>query len=94
MGRSAMRTARRLVVHGRVQGVGFRFFTEAAARRAGVTGWVRNLADGAVEAYVEGDAAAVETVERAIRQGPPAARVEAVDVIEETPGRVRGFAIR
>ena len=94
MGRSAMRTARRFVVHGRVQGVGFRFFTEAAARRAGVTGWVRNLANGAVEAYVEGDVAAVEALERAIRQGPPAARVEAVDVTDETPGRVRGFSTR
>jgi acylphosphatase len=89
-----MRRARRFVVRGRVQRVGFRIFTEAAALRAGVTGWVRNLDDGSVEAYIEGDAAAVEAVERALRQGPPAARVEAVDVVEETPGRVRGFVIR
>ena len=81
-----MRAARRLVISGRVQGVGFRWFTRDIAAREGVTGWVRNMPDGRVEAYVEGDAEAVDRVERAIRQGPPGARVEAVFVDSDYPG--------
>jgi acylphosphatase len=50
-----MIVARRYVIAGRVQGVGFRYFAEAAAARAGVHGWVRNLPDGSVEAFVEGE---------------------------------------
>ena len=63
-----MRVARRYVITGRVQGVGFRYFTQDAALREGVTGWVRNLPDGRVEALVEGDAEAVTRVERAVRR--------------------------
>jgi acylphosphatase len=81
-----MRIARRFVVTGRVQGVGFRWFTRDAASREGVSGYVMNRADGSVEAFVEGDAEAVTRVERAIRTGPPAARVKTVDVIEEEAG--------
>lgn len=89
-----MRVSRRLVVSGRVQGVGFRYFTREAAAREGVTGWVRNLPDGRVEARVEGESDAVMRVERAIRQGPRGARVDAVDVDAEEPGGVcRGFEI-
>ena len=80
-----MRVARRLVVGGRVQGVGFRYFTQDAADLEGVTGWVRNLPDGRVEAYVEGEAEAVTRVERAIRQGPRAARVDDVEVDTAEP---------
>jgi acylphosphatase len=75
-----MRVARRLTISGRVQGVGFRYFTHEAAMREGVTGWVRNLPDGRVEAYFEGESAAVTRVERAVRTGPRGARVEDVDV--------------
>jgi acylphosphatase len=75
-----MRIVRQFLLRGRVQGVGFRYFTREAARREGVTGWVRNTADGGVEALVEGDGEAVERVERRIRQGPPGARVESVEV--------------
>ena len=87
--------ARRLVISGRVQGVGFRYFTQDAAVREGVTGWVRNRPDGCVEAYVEGESEAVTRVERAIRRGPPGARVEAVQVDdEEASGAYSDFSIR
>jgi acylphosphatase len=90
-----MRVARRLMIQGRVQGVGFRYFTQDAASREGVTGHVRNLPDGRVEAYLEGEAVAVARVERAVRQGPRGARVEAVDVSDEDPGGAyNSFLIR
>ena len=89
-----MRVARRLVISGRVQGVGFRYFTREVAAREGVTGWVRNRPDGRVEAYVEGESDAVTRVERAIRQGPRGASVHAVEVDAEEPGEAYGrFAI-
>jgi acylphosphatase len=90
-----MRVARRFLISGRVQAVGFRFFAEATARREGVTGWVRNLADGRVEAYVEGEAETVTRVERALRHGPPSARVDAVEVETQDPGgRFLDFTVR
>ena len=90
-----MRIARRYVITGLVQGVGFRFFAEDAARREGVTGFVRNLDSGQVEAVAEGDAEAVARFERAIRQGPPVARVEDMEIETLAPtGRVLGFQIR
>lgn len=89
-----MRVARLIVVTGRVQGVGFRYFTQDVARREGVTGWVRNRPDGSVEALVEGDAEAVTRVERAIRSGPRGARVDAVHVDLQPPhGAYRDFSI-
>jgi acylphosphatase len=89
-----MRVARRYVITGRVQGVGFRYFTQDAALREGVTGWVRNLPDGRVEALVEGDAEAVTRVERAVRSGPRGARVETVSVdVEEPTGAYRTFSV-
>jgi acylphosphatase len=90
-----MRVARRLVISGRVQGVGFRWFVQEAASREGVTGWVRNRADGRVEAYVEGESEAVTRLERAVRQGPPAARVDDVEVDSQEPvGKYLQFDIR
>ena len=80
-----MTVARRYVVRGRVQGVGFRWFVQNAAIREGVRGWVCNRADGRVEAYVEGDSDAVLRVERALRMGPPAGRVDEVHVLDEAP---------
>ena len=74
--------ARRLSIHGRVQGVGFRESMIEAAEAHGVSGWVRNLAEGSVEAHVQGDAAAVERVVAWCRRGPPAARVTKVDVAD------------
>jgi acylphosphatase len=90
-----MRVARRYLVSGRVQGVGFRYFAEAVAAREGLHGWVRNLPDGRVEAVAEGEAEAIERFEHAIRHGPPGARVEGVVVDEDVPdGRAFGFSIR
>ena len=80
-----MRIARRFFVSGRVQGVGYRYFVQDAARREGVTGYVRNLPDGRVEALVEGELEAVTRVERAIRVGPGGARVENVETDVLTP---------
>ena len=90
-----MRIARRFVISGRVQGVGFRWFARDAAMREGVAGWVMNLHDGRVEAFVEGDEEAVTRVERALRSGPPGGRVQHVTVIDEDPtGNLTSFAIR
>ena len=88
-----MLIARRFLVTGRVQGVGFRWFTQDTARREGVKGWVRNLADGRVEALVEGESEAVTRVERAIRSGPRGARVERVETDEQELGGYRSFTI-
>jgi acylphosphatase len=90
-----MLVGRRYLIGGRVQGVGFRFFAEAAAAREGLQGWVRNLPDGRVEIDVEGDAEAVERFERHLRHGPPGARVTEFHVDENPPtGRQTGFSIR
>jgi len=89
-----MIVARRYLVSGRVQGVGFRYFVQDAAVREGVSGFVRNVPGGRVEAQVEGELEAVTRVERALAQGPPGARVDdlAVEPIPPT-GRVSGFRI-
>jgi acylphosphatase len=89
-----MLVARRFVVRGRVQGVGFRYFAAEAAGVEGLSGWVRNRDDGAVEVSVEGDAESVVRFERKIRRGPPAARVDDVLVEDGAPsGRLGGFRI-
>jgi acylphosphatase len=75
------RVARLLVIEGRVQGVFFRAATRHTALRHGVAGWARNRPDGAVEVWLEGDAAAVEAVEAWVHAGgPPAANVVDVEV--------------
>ena len=90
-----MRVARRYLISGRVQGVGFRFFAEAAAAHEGLHGWVRNLPDGRVEVVAEGEAEAIERFERRVRRGPPAARVSHVEVTESVPtDQQTGFSIR
>ena len=89
-----MRVARRYLIDGRVQGVGFRLFAEAAAAREGLHGFVRNLPDGRVEIAAEGEAEAMERFERRVRHGPPSARVARVDVDDTVPtGRDTGFSI-
>lgn len=89
-------TARRLHIRGRVQGVGFRYAMRHEAARLGVSGWVRNRADGGVEALVHGEAAAVEALIGWARRGPPAARVTDVDVSPagEDEAPQSGFALR
>jgi acylphosphatase len=90
-----MRLGRYYRVTGRVQGVGFRFFTRTAALREGIHGWVRNAHDGAVEVSAEGDAEALERFERMLRQGPPGGRVDDLDVTDiGAIGRDTGFHIR
>jgi acylphosphatase len=85
-----MIVARRVVIGGRVQGVGFRWFTRDTAVREGVSGWVCNLPDGRVEALIEGELEAVARVERALRRGPPGARVQTFTVEAEPPQRLQG----
>ena len=90
-----MRLGRRFVISGRVQGVGFRYFTHTAAVREGIHGWVRNLPDGRVEVAAEGEAAALDRFEHQLRHGPRGARVEDVDVTDTgATGHDTGFAVR
>jgi acylphosphatase len=85
------RVARRVVVDGRVQGVFFRDTCRREAEARGVAGWVRNRSDGRVEAVFEGSSLAVEGMVAWCRQGPPSARVDALEVSEEPPTGAAGF---
>ena len=90
-----MLVARRFLISGRVQGVGFRFFVEARAAIEGVHGWVRNLADGRVETLVEGEQSSVDRIEAALWRGPSGAVVDEVVSEAAVPsGRATGFSIR
>jgi len=73
---------RHLIITGRVQGVGYRFYMERKARELGVSGWVRNRRDGTVEAVIQGGRGAVETMTSWARRGPPSAVVAEVRVAE------------
>jgi len=89
-----MTVARRFIVRGRVQGVGFRYFAIRAARQAGVVGTVRNLPDGTVEAIAEGTPAAVVAFRAALEAGPSYGHVAQVDETEIQPtGRHSGFEV-
>jgi acylphosphatase len=85
---------RRVVVCGRVQGVGFRAATRSRAEALGVAGWVRNLPDGRVEAAFEGDPEAVGALVGFCREGPRLARVEHLEVCEEPVEGLRRFEFR
>ena len=85
--------ARRALVSGRVQGVGFRFFARRAAESAGVAGWARNLPDGRVETVVEGEDSAVERYLEKVRRGPMGGRVDGVEVEDLAPEGLKGFRI-
>jgi acylphosphatase len=87
-------TRQRVVIHGRVQGVFFRDTTRRRAVELGVSGWVRNNPDGTVEAAFEGDDDAVARMVRFAYDGPRGADVERVEVIEEEPEGIGGFAVR
>jgi acylphosphatase len=84
---------RRVIVHGRVQGVGFRMSVARRATTRGVAGWVRNLPDVSVEALFEGEPDAVESLVHYCRRGPLGAAVSGVDVFEEAPEGLAGFAV-
>lgn len=88
-----MIVARRFLVSGRVQGVGYRFFTREAALLEGIRGTVRNLDDGRVEVVAEGDAAAMERFERALRRGPVGADVRDVQSEPAPPTGARIFSV-
>jgi acylphosphatase len=86
--------ARRFIVRGRVQGVGFRYFAIRAARECGVVGTVRNTADGSVEAIAEGDTERVAAFRRELEHGPSYSHVVAVEESELKPtGRNKGFEV-
>jgi acylphosphatase len=85
--------ARRVVVHGRVQGVFFRDSCRREAEGLEVTGWVRNEPDGTVGALFEGEPRAVDRLVDWCRQGPPRARVARVDVTETAPSRRASFDV-
>ena len=78
-----MRIRKRLRITGRVQGVAFRASTIMAAQSLGLAGWVANRADGSVETVAEGDEAGIAEFIRWCHQGPPAARVDHVEVTDE-----------
>ena len=85
---------RRVLISGIVQGVFFRAYTRDAATSAGVTGWVRNLPDGRVEAVFEGEPDAVARVLDWCHRGSPGSRVERVEVVHEEPkGEYEDFTI-
>ena len=88
------RIRRRVWVRGRVQGVAFRASLRREARAAGVTGWARNLADGRVEAVLEGGPGSVAALVAWCRAGPSHARVDRVEVQEEPPEGLAGFEVR
>jgi acylphosphatase len=84
---------RRVVAHGRVQGVFFRDSTRRRAEAEGIAGWVSNRSDGAVEAVFEGDPEAVERIVDFVRRGPGRAEVVEAEVSEEEPEGLSGFRI-
>jgi acylphosphatase len=84
----------RVIVSGRVQGVFFRVETRSKAVSLGLSGWVRNLADGSVEAVFEGDRPLVEKAIDWCRHGPPGAAVARVDATWEEPVGERGYHVR
>lgn len=88
-----MRTVR-LVVGGRVQGVGYRAFVIASAMRLGLSGWVRNRGDGSVEVLATGDDAAIEQLVAACRNGPAAARVATLTLADAIDDGSTGFTAR
>ena len=79
------RSARRYVVRGRVQGVGFRWFVEREAHTLGIAGWVRNNSDGSVEVLAMGTPEQLSNLRSRLRQGPRAARVDDVEESEAPP---------
>ena len=89
-------SARRWLISGRVQGVAFRAYTQARALALGLSGYVQNLPAGRVEVLAQGDDAALDQLAQWLRQGPPAARVEAVHEAPAAEGEApgAGFGVR
>ena len=87
-------TALRLRIEGFVQAVGYRNFAITEAQRLGINGWIRNRADGTVEALASGERKAVEAFIAACMKGPPGARVKSVDLLDSEPATEKGFRRR
>lgn len=83
----------RIVVHGRVQAVGYRYGARIEAQRLGVAGWIRNRSDGAVEAEIEGEAQSVDAMLAWLDDGPPGADVTSISTADVEPTGERGFRI-
>lgn len=84
-----------LFISGRVQGVFYRAFTEEVARSHGITGWSRNMSDGRVEALFEGERDSIDSAIASCRTGPPAARVDGIDITwEEYKGEFNTFSVK
>ena len=83
-----------MLVRGRVQGVGYRWFVRELAESLGLTGWARNRDDGAVEIEAEGTAQALDEFARRLKDGNPAARVDSIESSPAAAQGGRGFDIR
>lgn len=94
MARKTGSIARRYIVRGRVQGVGFRYFAQARAAETGVSGWVRNRDDGSVEAYACGTPAQVDAFSGYLHQGPRFGEVRGVEEVEAPLLQSNGFSIK
>jgi acylphosphatase len=86
--------ARKYLISGRVQGVGFRYFAQRAARELGVTGWARNLDDGSVEVHANGSRKQLDDFEARLRKGPPGADVRGFEAAGAAVLEYSGFNIR
>jgi acylphosphatase len=86
--------ARRWLVRGRVQGVGFRYFAQAKAQELGLSGWARNLDDGRVEVYAAGPAERLSDLAAVLHKGPRMAEVRGVEEMEEAVQTGTGFSVR
>ncbi len=94
MGKAERKAAKKYVISGRVQGVGFRFFAEDWASRLGIRGYVKNLWDGNVEVYAIGNEVSLDEFKRHLQEGPRSARVSSVEEFDESVNdRYAGFAI-
>jgi acylphosphatase len=83
MAKTPPKIAKKFLITGRVQGVGFRYFAERWASQYGICGYVKNLWDGSVEVYAIGNAMALEELKRQLKEGPRSARVAAIDESDE-----------
>jgi len=86
--------AKRWLVSGRVQGVGFRYFAQRRADELGLSGWARNLDDGRVEVYAMGPAERLSDLAAALHMGPRMAEVRGVEEMEDTVQLITGFLVR
>ena len=90
-----MKEMRHLRIHGKVQGVGFRFFATRVARRLGLKGWIENLRDGTVEALVEGEPTSIDEWINEIKEGPRYAEVTKIDQERrEFSGKLGDFDVK